>query len=379
MSPRSRRCTLAWTLLLPIACGGEAAETGKKQAPSEPAPEKQAADTKGGEAKALPVVEEYAWVLPRGMKAPEVPADNPMTAAKVKLGHELFFDKRLSVDGSRSCYSCHQNELGNADGRARALGPGDKLLARNTPTIWNVAYHAESYWDGRAKGLEKQMLGAWKGGNMGVGEANLAAKATEIGGLPEYREQFAAVFGAVPVTPELVARAVSAYERTLLCGDTPWDTNTMTPEATRGWELFRGKAGCVTCHSGDNFADGLYHKTGVAVPESGEGGDLGRFDASKAEADKYKFRTPTLRNVGKTAPYFHDGSEPDLKAAVKTMAAGGNRKIKDLDPQLLDRQLSEAEIDDLVSFLRTLECPGTLAVIGDQVVAGITPGVKPEG
>lgn len=377
MSSRSRRCTLAWTLLLPIACGGEAAQ--KKQAPSEQAAEKQAADTKGGEAKVEPVVEEYAWVLPRGMKAPEVPADNPMTAAKVKLGHELFFDKRLSVDGSRSCYSCHQNELGNADGRARALGPGEKLLARNTPTIWNVAYHAESYWDGRAKGLEKQMLGAWKGGNMGVGEANLAAKATEIGGLPEYREQFAAVFGAVPVTPELVARAVSAYERTLLCGDTPWDTNTMTPEATRGWELFRGKAACATCHSGDNFADGLYHKTGVAVPESGEGGDLGRFDASKAEADKYKFRTPTLRNVGKTAPYFHDGSEPDLKAAVKTMAAGGNRKIKDLDPQLLDRQLSEAEIDDLVSFLRTLECPGTLAVIGDQVVAGITPGVKPEG
>ena len=377
MSSRSRRCTLAWTLLLPIACGGEAAQ--KKQAPSEQAAEKQAADTKGGEAKVEPVVEEYAWVLPRGMKAPEVPADNPMTAAKVKLGHELFFDKRLSVDGSRSCYSCHQNELGNADGRARALGPGEKLLARNTPTIWNVAYHAESYWDGRAKGLEKQMLGAWKGGNMGVGEANLAAKATEIGGLPEYREQFAAVFGAVPVTPELVARAVSAYERTLLCGDTPWDTSTMTPEATRGWELFRGKAGCVTCHSGDNFADGLYHKTGVAVPESGEGGDLGRFDASKADADKYKFRTPTLRNVGKTAPYFHDGSEPDLKAAVKTMAAGGNRKIKDLDPQLLDRQLSEAEIDDLVSFLRTLECPGTLAVIGDQVVAGITPGVKPEG
>lgn len=377
MLPRSRRCTLALTLLLPIACGGEAAQ--KKQAPSEQAAEKQAADTKGGEAKVEPVVEEYAWVLPRGMKAPEVPADNPMTAAKVKLGHELFFDKRLSVDGSRSCYSCHQNELGNADGRARALGPGEKLLARNTPTIWNVAYHAESYWDGRAKGLEKQMLGAWKGGNMGVGEANLAAKATEIGGLPEYREQFAAVFGAVPVTPELVARAVSAYERTLLCGDTPWDTSTMTPEATRGWELFRGKAGCVTCHSGDNFADGLYHKTGVAVPESGEGGDLGRFDASKAEADKYKFRTPTLRNVGKTAPYFHDGSEPDLKAAVKTMAAGGNRKIKDLDPQLLDRQLSEAEIDDLVSFLRTLECPGTLAVIGDQVVAGITPGVKPEG
>jgi hypothetical protein len=124
----------------PIACGGEAAQ--KKQAPKrrEGRRRSRRTDTKGGEAKVEPVVEEFAWVLPRGLKAPEVPADNPMTAAKVALGHELFFDKRLSVDGSRSCYSCHQNELGNADGRARALGPGDKLLARNTPTIWNVAY-----------------------------------------------------------------------------------------------------------------------------------------------------------------------------------------------------------------------------------------------
>jgi len=380
MSTRRSRVTLLLGLLVPLACGGETAQSGRKQPPS-----KQTEPAKGGvkdEVKPAPrdeVVEEYAWVLPRGMKAPAVPEDNPMTAAKVKLGHELFFDKRLSVDGTRSCYSCHQNELGNADGRARALGPGDKLLARNTPTIWNVAYHAESYWDGRAKGLEKQMLGAWKGGNMGVGEPGLAAKATEIGGLPEYAEQFKAVFGAVPVTPELVAKAVSAYERTLLCGDTPWDSGTMSPEAQRGWELFRGKAACATCHSGDNFADGLYHKTGVAVPESGEGGDLGRFDASKADADKYKFRTPTLRNVGKTAPYFHDGSEPDLKAAVKTMAAGGNRKVKDLDSQLLDRSLSEAEIDDLVAFLRSLDCPGSLAVIGDQAVAGITPGTSAPG
>ena len=372
MSPRRLVAPLALSLLVPLACGGESGPRDAKKVESKPAPEaKQQVEAK---VEAPVVVEEYAWVLPRGLKAPEVPADNPMTAAKVELGHALFFDKRLSVDGSRSCYSCHQNELGNADGRAKALGPGDKVLARNTPTIWNVAYHAESYWDGRAKGLEKQMIGAWKGGNMAVGEPGLAAKASEIGGLPEYKDRFKAVFGDVPVTPELVAKAVSAYERTLLCGDTPWDTSTMSPEATRGWELFRGKAACATCHSGDNFADGLYHKTGVGVPESGEGGDLGRFDASKADADKYKFRTPTLRNVGKTAPYFHDGSEPDLRAAVATMAGGGNRKIKDLDPQLLDRKLSAAEIDDLVSFLRTLDCPGTLAVIGDQTVAGITPG-----
>jgi cytochrome c peroxidase len=328
MSPR-RLGLFMLSMVGPLACGGEAAQPGSKGGPDKAKVEAKAEGKAKAEVKAeVPPDEAYAWVLPRGLKAPEVPADNPMTAAKVKLGHALFFDKRLSVDGSRSCYSCHQNELGNADGRARALGPGDKLLARNTPTIWNVAYHAESYWDGRAKGLEKQMLGAWKGGNMGVGEPGLAAKATEIGGLPEYKEQFAAVFGAVPVTPELVARAVSAYERTLLCGATPWDTSTMGPEAQRGWELFRGKAACATCHSGDNFADGLYHKTGVGVPESGEGGDLGRFDASKADADKYKFRTPTLRNVSKTAPYFHDGSEPDLRAAVKTMAAAGTARSR---------------------------------------------------
>ena len=219
-------------------------------------------------------------------------------------------------------------------------------------------------------------FGAWKGGNMGVGEANLVAKATEIGALPEYADKFKAVFGDGAVTPERVAQAVSAYERTLLCGATPWDTSSMSPEATRGWELFRGKAACATCHSGDNLADGLYHRVGVGVPETLEGGDLGRFDASKVEADKYKFRTPTLRNVSRTAPYFHDGSVADLRVAVKQMAAGGNRKIKDLDSNLLDRALTDAEIDDVVSFLKALDCPGQLEVIGDQTVAGITPGTS---
>jgi cytochrome c peroxidase len=370
-------------LVVSLACGGEAAKVAAK--PGDAKVEVKA-DTKDAKAVSeAPEIgaPEYAWSLPRGMKAPKVPDDNPMSAEKVELGHQLFFDKRLSVDGTRSCYSCHQNELGNADGREKALGPGEKLLARNTPTIWNVAYHAELYWDGRAGSLEKQMIGAWKGGNMAVGEPGLAAKAAEIGGLPEYRAQFRKVFGlaeADAVTPELVAKAVSAYERTLLCGDTAWDSNTLGAEAQRGWELFRGKAACATCHSGDNFADGLYHKVGVGVPESGEGGDLGRFDASKAEADRYKFRTQTMRNVGKTAPYFHDGSVADLRAAVKLMATGGDRKIKDLDTNLADRGLTEAEIDDLVAFLRALDCPGSLAVIGDQAVAGISDrggAVKP--
>lgn len=328
-----------------------------------------------------PKAPEWTWTPPAGLKAPPVPEDNPMSAAKVELGHRLFMDRRLSVDGTRSCYSCHQNELGNADGRAKALGPGDKELARNTPTIWNVAYHAALYWDGRAPSLEKQAIGAWKGGNMGVGEPGLAAKAAEIGALPEYKAAFQAVFALKdgdPVQPEHVAKALSAYERTLLCGATAWDTGTMNAAQQRGWELFRGKAACSTCHSGDNFSDGQFHRMGIGWPDAGdppETADKGRTDASKDPADAGKFRTPTLRHVTKTAPYFHDGSEADLRAAVKRMAGGPKRT--DLDTNYADRGLSDAELDDLVAFLGALQCPGSLEVIGDQAVAGITSPLPP--
>ena len=314
----------------------------------------------------------FAWVLPAGLGEPPVPEDNPMSAAKVALGHRLFFDKRLSVDGSRSCYSCHQNHLGNADGRARALGPGDKELPRNTPTIWNVAYHGSYYWDGRAPSLEKQMVGAWKGGNMGVGDG-VDAKAAEIGALPDYRDDFRAVFGlgeGEAVTPDHVAKAISAYERTLLCGGTPWDRNALDGAALRGWELFRGKGSCTTCHSGPTFSDGQFHNVGVGVPAEGEG-DLGRGAITKDPADNYRFRTPTLRGVADTAPYFHDGGVADLREAVKHMAGGGDRTIPGLDPNFVDRGLTDPELDDIVAFLRTLTCPNDLVVLGDQAAPGI--------
>ncbi|MBK8264709.1 MAG: c-type cytochrome [Nannocystis sp.] len=315
--------------------------------------------------------EQWTWTIPRGLSEPPVPEDNPMSAAKVELGHQLFFDKRLSVDGSRSCYSCHQNHLGNADGRVKALGPGDKDLPRNTPTIWNIAYHTAYYWDGRAPTLEKQMIGAWKGGNMAVGDG-VDAKAAEIGALPEYKERFRAIFQlseGEAVTPDHVAKAISAYERTLLCGDTPWDTNTLEAAPLRGWELFRGKGACVTCHTGPNFTDGLYHNVGVGA-QQGER-DLGRGAITKDEADNDRFRTPTLRGVADTAPYFHDGSVAELRAAVVAMAKGGDRSLTGLDPNFADRGLSDPEIDDIVAFLRTLTCPNNLVVIGDQAVVGI--------
>ena len=382
-------CVLAGSsLLLAPACdkggakkdaGKKAADAGKKADAGADVKAEGEGDAPGAAAGAAGEGEGWSFTLPKGLTEPPlVPEDNPMSAEKVALGHQLFMDKRLSGDGSRSCYSCHQNELGNADGRATALGVGDKPLTRNTPTIWNVAYHQNGlYWDGRAATLEKQMIGAWKGGNMGAGADNLEAKAKEIAALPEYAKQFTAVFGldsADAVTPEHVAMAVSAYERTLLCGDTAFDKGELSEAAQRGWDLFRGKGSCTTCHSGDNFSDGQYHDVGISHDESGAllaDADVGRGKPSGNEADNYKFRTPTLRNVSKTAPYFHNGSATDLSEVVRYMAAGGNAKAPGIDPNLRNTQLTEEEIADVVAFLESLACPGSLEVIGEQKVAGI--------
>jgi cytochrome c peroxidase len=391
---RSRVLSSAFVVLavstLAPACGGS--DAGGKAGADKKAPDKAATD-KATTDKAAPdktdektiakgepsPTAEWTWTLPKGLTEPPlVPDDNPMTAAKVALGHQLFMDKRLSVDASRSCYSCHQNHLGGADGRALALGPGDKPLTRNTPTIWNVAYHKNGlYWDGRAPTLEKQMLGAWKGGNMGVGD-DLGPKTKEIAALPEYAAQFIAVFGlsdANAVTPDHVAMAISAYERTLLCGDTAFDKGEMDEAATRGWELFRGKGSCSTCHALDNFHDGAFHDVGRSHDLEGKllaNADIGRGKPTETEADNYKFRTPTLRNVTKTAPYFHDGSVADLIEVVRYMAAGGNAKAPGIDQNLRNNGLTEAEITDIVAFLGTLECPGSLEVIGNaEPIPGI--------
>lgn len=383
--PSRNRTSLLFPLILGLsfgACGGDRAadpaEAARNAAPSaaDPAAKSETPDApqqpEGPAGPKKVTVDGYEWTLPAGLDAPpEVPADNPMSADKVALGHKLFMDRRLSSDGSRSCYSCHQNQLGNADGRDKALGAGDKPLGRNTPTIWNVGYHASLYWDGRAPSLEKQALGAWKGGNMGVGADNLDAKAAEIGALDEYQADFKEIF-ALPdgakVEPLHVAMVLSAYERTLLCGD-----GERSDAAARGWDLFRGKASCTTCHNGPAFSDGQFRDVGLSHDVDGkllEGADVGRGKPSGDEKDNYRFRTPTLRNVAKTAPYFHDGREASLEAAVRYMASGGNPKAPNQDPNLRDVGLSDEEIADLVAFLESLNCSGSLEVIGDQPVPG---------
>ncbi len=300
------------------------------------------------------------------------PPDNPTTAAKVELGRQLFFDPRMSSDGALSCYSCHRNEDGTGGHDPVATGAGGKKLTRHAPTMWNVGYLPLLYWDGRSDSLEAQMKAAWTGGNMGVGEEGLSAKVDEIAKVEAYRKQFADIWPGKGVTATTIAMAVSAYERTLVCDDTAWDRfnagdgAALSEEQKQGWALFTGKALCNECHTPPMFSDayaskdGAFHNVGIGTPgKKKDEVDPGRMKVTNNSADWSQWKTPSLRNVSKSAPYFHDGSVAKLEDAVKLMAGGGHAN-ENLDPKLKDRGLTGAELAQLVAFLGALECGGKL-------------------
>jgi len=288
-------------------------------------------------------------------EAMSIPADNPLTAEKAALGRQLFFDERLSIDGSRSCYSCHVCEHGLTDGLPKAIGAQNKQLTRNSPTLWNIGYHKEFYWDGRSPSLEKQALAAWTGGNMGVGDKvnDIVAK---INALQGYKAQFQNVFHS-DATADNMMKAIAAYERTLISGSTAWDRwkagdNTAISEsAFRGWNIFQSIK-CSNCHDGVLFTDQQYHNIGIGMdqpnPDVGRGGFVKRIEETGA------FKTPTLRDVAKSAPYFHDGSAKTLEEAVDIMLAGGKPNqyldTKNLKPQ----KVLPEQREDLLNFLRSL-------------------------
>jgi cytochrome c peroxidase len=290
-----------------------------------------------------------------GYEAMPIPADNPMTPDKVALGRQLFFDERLSIDGSRSCYSCHVCEHGLTDGLPKAVGADNKPLTRNTPTLWNIGYHKEFYWDGRSDSLEKQAMAAWKGGNMGVGE-RISEIVAKINALQDYRSQFQKVFQN-DATAENMMKAIAAFERTIIGGNTPWDRwragdqSALSQSAYRGWNIFQGIK-CNNCHDGILFTDQQYHNIGIGMDQSVV--DIGRYEVTKRQEDYGAFKTPTLRDIAKSGPYFHDGSAKTLEEAVDVMLAGGkpNEFIdkKNLQPK---RVLPEQR-EDLLNFLRSL-------------------------
>lgn len=302
----------------------------------------------------------------------KIPEDNPQTPEKIALGHQLFFDARMSVDGSRSCYSCHQNEHGNGGETPLAVGANEKQLTRHSPVIWNTAYFEAFYWGGRAGSLEAQAKGAWGGGNMGVGKENLGAKTAELSKIKGYKTQFKTVFPEEGMTPDTVAKAISAYERTLICNDTAYDRyakgddTALSDQQKQGWGLFMGKGQCAVCHAPPLFSSamgvpgGLYYNVGIGTAGKAEDEvDIGRAKVSEQDAEWGAFKVPSLRNVSKSAPYFHDGSVQTLAGAVKVMATGGIDN-KNKTPLLADRGLSNDELVALTAFLGALDCEGKL-------------------
>lgn len=300
-----------------------------------------------------------------------VPTNNPLTAAKVELGHQLFFDKRLSVDGSKACYSCHMNEDGTGGHDPIAVGPKGKLT-RHPPIMWNVGYLPRLYWDGRAESLEALSKAALSGGNMGLGEDGLPKKAQEIEAIAGYKKQFDEIFPGDGVTVDTIAMALASYQRTLFCGDTAWDRfnggdqTALTDEQKKGWQLFTGKAGCFNCHTPPFFSDaytteqGTYHNIGMGLEGTKEAdADVGRQKVTDNPSDWAAFKTPTLRNVVNSPPYFHNGSKAKLEDAVRFMAGGGF-KNKNRDPKLVDKKLSDDEIKQIIAFLGSIACPGKL-------------------
>lgn len=259
------------------------------------------------------------------------PEDNPLTAEKIALGRRLFFDRRLSRDGSLSCSSCHDPARAFSDGRSLAVGVSGRVGRRNSPALINRGYGRSFFWDGRVATLEEQVLKPIEDPN----EMDLlVAEATSRVGLSRQK----------------LSHALASFVRSILSGDSLFDRfingnrAALTPEQQAGLQLFRGKANCTACHVGPNFTDERLHNTGVAW-RNGQFTDAG--------AGKGNFRTPTLREIARTAPYMHDGSLATLEEVIEYYDRGGNRN-PGLDGEIRPLRLTGAEKQSLVSFLRAL-------------------------
>ncbi len=274
-------------------------------------------------------------------------------AGEVELGRLLFFDPRLSRDLTISCASCHQPAMAFTDGLKRARGAEHKELRRNTPTLLDVAGRAPFFRDGRSATLEAQALVPIQDPEeMGLPLKDLEARLARV---PDYARRFRETYGGAPAASE-VARALAAFQRTLKAPrDGAFDrfragVEPLTPEAARGLVLFAGKARCVQCHAGPDFTDGFFHNNGHKREEPA---DPGRFAVIPVDAVFRAFKTPSLRDAAWTPPYFHDGSLPDLRSVVDFYDRGGDES-EGRDPLIKPLNLSEAEKQDLLSFLSAL-------------------------
>lgn len=310
------------------------------------------------------MAEEESIKIPLGLPEVPWPKDNQYSKKKADLGRLLYFDKRLSANGTVSCASCHYMTCGFSDCRILAVGINDEKGKRHSPTIINAAYAKLLFWDGRANSLEEQCKGPLANINE-MAELNNMQKAHQecvdnISKIPGYQKLFVEAFGKEGVTIDNIAKAVATFERTVLSGNSPYDRyirgdkTAMSPEQIHGMQLYK-KVGCINCHSGFNFTDERFHNIGVGMDAAHP--DLGRFAITKDKKDWGSFKTPTLRESEHTAPYMHDGSISTLEEVIEYYDIGGI-KNKNLHPLMRPLHLSAQDKKDLVSFLKALSGEG---------------------
>jgi cytochrome c peroxidase len=327
-------------------------------------------------------------VLPLGLSQGEKQITgleaNPLTRAKIELGRQLYFDKRLSADATVSCASCHDPSMGYTAHTQTGVGIRGQKGGRNSPVSFNRILSGKQFWDGRVDSLEAQAVGPIANPiEMGFTHEGVVQR---LAGLPVYKKQFDKIFGELTI--DRVGQAIAAFERAIVTGPAPYDhheqllpfqkmdaediaedaelaaryaaakaaaeANPISESARRGRELFFGKANCTACHVGANLADEQYHNIGIGMDKAEP--DLGRFVVTKDEKDRGAFKTPTVRNAALTAPYMHDGSVETLEEVVAWYDKGGHP-----NPQLSDKikplNLTAGERADLVEFMKACTGP----------------------
>ena len=291
-------------------------------------------------------IKPWLTIFGKPLKTLELPKDK-VALSLVELGRTLYHEKRLSRDNSISCNSCHDTKAFGVDGEKFSVGFNNHLTGRNSPTSFNAFMHVSQFWDGRAPTVEEQAKGPiLAGGEMAMPSAEAVVK--KINGIKGYKDLFEAAFpnSSPAITYDNVGKAIGAYERlfvtpskfdNLLAGE----LSALNEKQKRGLKKFV-TSGCVTCHTGNLLGGNIYQKLGLVKPWPNQK-DQGRFAITKKEQDKMFFKVPSLRNIEKTGPYFHDGSSEKLTEAVEVMAR-----------HQLGREFSKEEISDIVAFLKTL-------------------------
>jgi cytochrome c peroxidase len=347
---------------------------------------------------------------PLGLPEIPIPQDNPVTADKVQLGRKLFFDRRLSANNTVSCAMCHIPEQGFSQNELRLpVGIEGRSVRRNAPTIYNTAFVERLFHDGREISLENQVWAPLLAANE-MGNVSIGVVIERIRSLDDYAERFMAAFGRGPDV-QTIGRALASYQRVLVSADSPFDRwyygnqeQAVDASAKRGFEIFRGKGRCVACHTVSQeyalFTDAKFHNTGIGyfatmrpvdtefdvllapgqvervesdlVQSTGTDRftDLGRYEVTGDPDDRWRYRTPTLRNVALTAPYMHDGSLATLRDVLLFYDRGGVPN-EVLDPLIRPLGLSDTEISDLLAFLKSLTGSNVDALVSDAHAAPI--------